>query len=65
MIHKLGAELGAPFEIKLLGSLTTYLGIDITRDGKAHTLTLSQEKYICPHPHQIPREGGTSQGHSS
>jgi hypothetical protein len=46
MIHKLGAELGARFEIKLLGPLTTYLGIDIVRDRGHKTITMSQQKYI-------------------
>jgi hypothetical protein len=46
LIHNLGAQLGGMFEIKLLGSLTTYLGMDIVRDRELRTVTLSQEKYI-------------------
>jgi hypothetical protein len=46
MIHNLGAQLGARFEIKLLGPLTMYLGIEIVRDREKRTITLSQQKYI-------------------
>ena len=45
MIHKLGAELGAMFEIKLLGPLPTYLGMDIVRDREEKTITLSQQNF--------------------
>jgi histone deacetylase 1/2 len=41
MIHNLAAELGGRFEIKLLGTLTTYLGIDIARDREHHIVTLT------------------------
>ena len=46
MIARLGAQLGAMFEVKLLGPLTTYLGIDIERDREHKTITLSQQKYV-------------------
>lgn len=40
------AELARRFEMKDLGPLTEYLGMEVSRDRTARTITLRQEKYI-------------------
>jgi len=45
-INKLKKELSREFEMKDLGAANQILGMRITRDRAAGTLTLSQEKYI-------------------
>jgi hypothetical protein len=40
------AQLGALFKIKDLGDLSQLLGMHITRDRSAHTISLDESKYM-------------------